>query len=166
MFDKKFYNLILTRYYASTYFVPFYARQAFPCFDEPMYKATFHLTIRHHQNFSAISNTKVQSRSYRSLDKRVETFFEKTPKMSTYLLAFVISEFENVTNEAQNFSIYARPPTLEQASLVTNYSKAILGAMENFIEVPFAISKLDQVAVPKFAFGINGMEHWGLITYA
>lgn len=83
--------------------------------------------------------------------------------MSTYLLAFVISDFQNVTNEAQNFSVYAEPAKMNQTNLAMNYSETILRALENFTGIPFVINKMDQVDIP--IFPSSAMENWGLVFY-
>jgi len=75
---------------------PDFARRAFPCFDEPQFKAKFALTIVHDKNLNAVANTPLMSRVQRNsyLD---ESKFESTVNMSTYIIVFAVSDFESVS---------------------------------------------------------------------
>ncbi|KAJ8889457.1 hypothetical protein PR048_008956 [Dryococelus australis] len=89
--------------------------------------------------------------------------YEETPPMSTYLLAFAISEFEQHSTTAGNMSVWVRPGAGSQAEYALSVSQDLLTALEDFTASPYQLPKMDQLAVPDFSFG--AMENWGLVTY-
>jgi aminopeptidase N len=150
----------------ATQFESHYARNVFPCIDEPEAKAEFHLVLIHEPMMTVLGNTPVITRLQLE-NERVRTAFHKTPPMSTYLLAFVIGNFHKI--EADNkygtkITTYATANHPESA--LTFASDVAVRALEFFVEkfgVRYPLSKLDQVALPDFEAG--AMENWGLITY-
>ncbi|XP_078539357.1 aminopeptidase N-like [Lissotriton helveticus] len=158
-----------TRIIATTQMAAPDARKAFPCFDEPALKATFNLTLIHNPKYEALSNMPKIS----TVPKVIEsvtwhvTTFEKTPKMSTYLLAFIVSDFdkiEKMNNEVQ-IRIWARKKAIqeEQGAYALNVTGPILNFLQSYYKVPYPLPKSEQVALPDFSAG--AMENWGLITY-
>ncbi|KAI4894399.1 hypothetical protein NFI96_008553, partial [Prochilodus magdalenae] len=94
------------------------------------------------------------------------TRFEPTPKMSSYLLALVISDFTNVqSTEKTLVRIWARSQAVADGhcAYALNLTGPILEFFEDYYKVPYPLSKSDQVALPDFYFG--AMENWGLVTY-
>ena len=84
------------QYLATTYFGTTYARKAFPCFDEPAMKASFTLHMTYQSRYRAWSNMPSTSRTSQDLAGLVTTHFMPTRRMSTFLVAFIVSEFECV----------------------------------------------------------------------
>ncbi|XP_061783528.1 aminopeptidase N-like [Nerophis lumbriciformis] len=152
------------RFLASTNLQPTAARRVFPCFDEPQMKAAFDVTIVHRRKMTALGNAE-SSGSDNLEDDWTSTRFHSTPKMSTYLLAFTVSELRSspAAHERVKIKIFARP----EARRATVYAANITGRILNFYEKHFKINylqkKLDQVALPDISGA--AVENWGLITY-
>ncbi|XP_015517542.1 aminopeptidase N [Neodiprion lecontei] len=153
-----------TRWLVATQFQATSARRAFPCFDEPGLKATFSVRLAHFTNQTALSNMPNISTSDAdaTIGGRVWTQFETTSVMSTYLLAFVISDFEKLSSEDGFFAIWSRSEAVDTGSWALETSQACYQVCLNILgEDPWP--KIDQVAIPDFSAG--AMENWGLITY-
>ncbi|KAK3914740.1 Aminopeptidase N [Frankliniella fusca] len=169
---------------AATQFEPAYARSAFPCWDEPHYKARFTVKLVHPQDTTALSNARVASSTELPNTETKQTIFEKTPLMSSYLVAFVVSNFEfqdgafpppstptpapgTGTGTAKiEYRVYVRRGSKSQAKYASEVGPLSLKQLEDFTAVPFAtttLQKLDLIAIPDFSAG--AMENWGLITY-
>lgn len=152
---------------ATTQFESTNARHAFPCYDEPGIRAPMTLLIDHHKSYSAISNQPIATENVADVDRLI-TEFEPTPPVQTYLLAFVVSDFSYVAKEVKDLvpqKVYARPAAIEndEADYAVDAGIKILTDLEQYLETPFSLSKMDQVAIPDFAPG--AMENWGLVTY-
>ncbi len=142
-----------------------HAREAFPCIDEPEAKATFDLTLVSPAKEVAIANTPALSSSEEN--GRLITSFETSPKMSTYLLAFVIGEMHSVSGKTKDGIVVSSWSTVAQKTDHLKYAnKEAIRCLEfftNYFKTPFPLKKLDQVALPDFE--ALAMENWGLITY-
>lgn len=154
--DKK---LIMTQ------FESHFARQAFPCIDEPEAKAVFNLTLETRTGISLLGNTPIKEQ--KTLKDRLVTSFEPTPKMSSYLLAFVIGDLQKKSAKTKSgVEVNVWATTAQPADSLDYALEAAKGAIEFFEDyfgVPYPLPKADHVACPDFSSG--AMENWGLITY-
>nr|XP_057931223.1 aminopeptidase Ey-like isoform X2 [Doryrhamphus excisus]XP_057931224.1 aminopeptidase Ey-like isoform X2 [Doryrhamphus excisus]XP_057931225.1 aminopeptidase Ey-like isoform X2 [Doryrhamphus excisus]XP_057931226.1 aminopeptidase Ey-like isoform X2 [Doryrhamphus excisus]XP_057931227.1 aminopeptidase Ey-like isoform X2 [Doryrhamphus excisus] len=157
------------KYVATTQMQPTDARKAFPCFDEPAMKAVFHITLIHDHGTVALSNAEEKETKNVVIDGQSvqQTVFEPTEKMSTYLLAFIVSDFANISNTVGGVQIriFARKSAIAagQGEYALNKTGPILKFFEEYYNSSYPLPKSDQIALPDFNAG--AMENWGLITY-
>ena len=149
----------------ATQFESHYAREAFPCIDEPIAKATFDQCLTTKKGDEVLSNTPIKTQK---TDKQTTTTtFETTPKMSTYLLAFVTGPMHCVESKTRSgvlvrsWSSLARPK--KELKYSVNEAVKVLDFFTKYFGVDYPLEKCDQVALPDFDAG--AMENWGLITY-
>ncbi|MBO71580.1 MAG: hypothetical protein CL508_04620, partial [Actinobacteria bacterium] len=153
------------KWIATTQFEPTSARNAFPCWDEPEYKAVFSISIVADKKYLRVSNEKVLSEKEVG-DNKVETTFVDSMKMSTYLVAFVIGELEATEiGEAGNtkIRIIHRPGFSDQTNYAGTAGIELLNFFEDYYKIPYPGSKLDLIAIPDFAMG--AMENVGAVTF-
>ncbi|XP_070509761.1 aminopeptidase N-like [Chironomus tepperi] len=155
-----------TRYLATTQFQPTGARYAFPNYDEPGFKTPFELSITHDKSYSAIANT--FGIDFDNGDGTVTTEFERTPVMSSYLLAFVVSEFAHITNEDTRGTretlhrVWTKPDSISKAHYGLDNSVKALKVLENYCGFDYVLPKVDSAAIPNKN---SAMENWGMVTY-
>lgn len=167
-------GLFLARYRApsgekemlATQMEPISARRVFPGWDEPAFRASFRLTLVIPGNLTAVSNTPIAGEKALA-DGRKEISFAPTPRMSTYLLAFAVGEFETIEDEAEGvmLRIVTAEGKREQGRYALAATKEILRFYNRYFGVRYPLPKLDQVAVPGAFTGFGAMENWGAIFY-
>ncbi|TMI59974.1 M1 family metallopeptidase [Candidatus Bathyarchaeota archaeon] len=152
-------------YVLSTHLEAVQARKVLPCVDHPAYKAHFKVTVRTDDDLSVISNMPIDSEKIEG-NKKI-TSFQKTPKMSTYLLYLGIGKWvekRDHRGKTQLYSAYAKRSKGEiKMDFAFEAAKKVLDYYESYFGIPYELPKLHQVAVPEFAYG--AMENWGAITY-
>lgn len=155
----------VSKHLATTQFESTDARRAFPCFDEPSQKSVFEVTLKVPIGTTAISNTMESNISeHESGYKLVE--FAPTPKMSTYLLAFIVGDFEYLEGKSGNgklIRVFTAPGKKQQAKFALEVGIKCLDFYENYFKIPYPLPVLDMIAIPDFAAG--AMENWGAVTY-
>lgn len=149
----------------ATQFESHHAREVFPCIDEPEAKATFSLEIRALSDLEVLSNTEIIEKNVNGNIQQIR--FAKTPKMSTYLLAFVLGDFQRVSKKTKSgveVSVLAtKAQKSELMEFPLSFAVRVLEFYEDFFGQKFPLSKCDHIALPDFSSG--AMENWGLITY-
>lgn len=140
------------------------ARKSFPCLDEPDKKATFAVKLGRHKDLNSRSNMNYLSTvPIAGTDYVMDTFAESV-EMSTYLLAFLVSDFVPTENEYEStYKIWSQEAKQPQATYAASIGPGILEYYEDYFNLSFPLPKMDMAAIPDFSAG--AMENWGLITY-
>lgn len=158
--DGKIENIVATQ------FESHYARECFPCIDEPAAKATFDLTIiTKTPTDTVLANMPIKEEKLEPHQKTVT--FERTPKMSTYLLAFAVGNFIGCQVESKHgiqitayAGIHQKVSDLQYAA---QFAADVLDFYDDCFKTPFPLPKMDLLALPDFEAG--AMENWGLVTF-
>ncbi|CAF4522241.1 unnamed protein product, partial [Rotaria magnacalcarata] len=167
---------IVKKHYGITQMSPTHCRRVFPCFDEPSLRATFDLTLdipRHMQALSNMPQLYAQDNLLTSDTKRIR--FQQTPSMPTFLLCFVIGEFDMIQAEPVErlkkdsglspieLTAYTLPGRKHEATFALNCAHKALHYYADLFQIDYPMSKLDLVAVPDLFY--PAMEDWALILF-
>jgi aminopeptidase N len=145
------------------------ARRMFPCWDEPVFKATFQLTVTLPADLAVVSNTPaahaetVPGKGGVTLRK---TAFAQTPRMSTYLLVLCAGYLDRIHNASSgtDIGVFAVTGKAEQGRFALEAAEKILPYYNNYFGVKYPLPKLDLIAVPG-NYAAGAMENWGGITF-
>ena len=141
------------------------ARRAFPCWDEPATKATFDVTLEVPVDRIAISNMPIVETKTGQNGLKVVRFAE-SPIMSTYLLAFIVGEFDVVEEKSREgvlVRVYTPLGKKEQGRFALDVASRTLSFFDDYFGIPYPLPKMDLIAIADFAAG--AMENWGAVTY-
>ena len=149
----------------ATQFESHHAREVFPCVDEPAAKAEYDLTLITQTGITVLGNMPVKHQEEN--DNSLTTAFEKTPRMSSYLLAFVIGELHKKsarTKSGVEVNVWATPAQNENTlDFALDIAARSIDFYDEYFGVKYPLPKSDHIALPDFSSG--AMENWGLITY-
>ncbi|KAL7672740.1 hypothetical protein ACOME3_007621 [Neoechinorhynchus agilis] len=150
----------------TTQFQALAARKAFPCFDEPSFKAEFEIQLLFPATMKAVSNMPPRMTELLDDGSRVKVSFARSPPMSTYLVAFSIGRFESQSQTDLNgivHTVLTRPGKRKLVQFAMNVSLRALPYFSKYFNMPYPLPKLDLVAIPDFSFG--AMENWGCSVF-
>lgn len=149
----------------ATQFESHYAREVFPCIDEPAAKATFDVTLTTEPDITVLGNMPVKKQSEEN--GLLVTTFNTTPRMSVYLLAWVVGELHRKTAQTKQgveVNIWATPAQpANSLDFALDIAVRTIEFYDEYFDTPYPLPKSDHVALPDFSNG--AMENWGLITY-
>ncbi|KAJ5072556.1 puromycin-sensitive aminopeptidase-related [Anaeramoeba ignava] len=166
-----FYRSVYTvgenkKYAVVTQLEPTDARRVLPCWDEPSFKAIFELTLTTPAHLVTLSNMPIQTETQIENDLKIVSF-QPTPKMSSYLFAIVVGEFDFIESKTPTNKIPVRVYTplgkQNQGTFALDVCVRALDFYEKYFGIDYVLPKMDLVAIPDFSAG--AMENWGLITY-
>jgi len=152
------------RKYVATQLEDTDARRMFPSFDEPALKATFDITVVADKGLAAISNGKILSDTPGPADKHTVRF-ATTAKMSSYLVAIVVGNFEYVEGSSDGIPIrvYATTGKKDMGSFALKAAEFNIHFYDQYFGIKYPYGKLDLIGVPDFSAG--AMENTGCITF-
>ena len=149
----------------ATQFESHHAREVFPCIDEPAAKATFDVTLTTELAVQVLGNMPIKSQTQEN--ERLVTTFQTTPRMSSYLLAWVVGELHKksaVTKRGVEVNVWATAAhSASMFDFPLDIAVRTIDFFEEYFGIDYPLPKSDHVALPDFSSG--AMENWGLITY-
>ncbi|MEO6109876.1 MAG: M1 family metallopeptidase [Candidatus Saccharimonadales bacterium] len=149
----------------ATQFESHHAREVFPCVDEPEAKATFDVTLTTEPEVTVLGNMPIVLQ--RTENEFLVTTFETSPRMSSYLVAFIVGELHKksaTTKGGVEVNVWATPAqSPESLDFAVDIATRTIDFFDDYFGTPYPLTKSDHVALPDFSSG--AMENWGLITY-
>ena len=148
-----------------TQLAPASARMVFPCVDEPGRKATFQCNVIAKERYTVLNNMPEVSCDLLGNGKK-KVVFEKTPLMSTYLVAFIVGDFDYIEATAKGGTlvrVFTPIGKQSHGEFALDLTVRALEVYEDALQEKFSLPKLDLVPVKDFAAG--AMENWGLIIF-
>ena len=149
----------------ATQFESHHAREVFPCIDEPEAKATFDVTLATEQDVTVLGNMPIIRQAVE--DNSLVTTFDTSPRMSTYLLAWVYGELHSksaLTKNGVEVNIWAtKSQPAKSLDFALDIATRTIDFFDEYFGIKYPLPKSDHVALPDFSSG--AMENWGLITY-
>ena len=147
----------------TTHFEAAQARRMLPCVDHPAAKAEFRIAVKIDQELTAISNMPIESVIPDGERKLV--IFQKTPRMSTYLLYIGVGKFEEHAEKLgkKDVIVATIPGKVKLGTFSQDEAEKAIDFFESYYAIPYKLPKIHLVAVPEFAMG--AMENWGAITF-
>ncbi len=152
----------------ATQLEPHHAREILPCVDEPAAKATFDVTLKTETGITVLGN--MPTKEQFAEDSKLVTRFRRTPRMSTYLLAFVAGELHKVSDRTKSgveVNVWAAPSQKNKdLKFALECAVRNINFFDNYFGCHYPLPKSDHVALPDMGGGASAaMENWGLITY-
>jgi cytosol alanyl aminopeptidase len=156
-------------WYVLTQMEPMYARRAFPCFDDPRFRASWQVTVTIPANQRAFSNMPASAERDAAPGWR-ELSFAPTPPIASYLVAISVGPWDvldgGVAGRNRTPLRYIAPKgRASEAAYAATVTPAILERLEAYFGRPYPFPKLDSLSIPNSGHFFGAMENIGLITY-
>uniref|UniRef100_A0A146MHD0 Aminopeptidase n=2 Tax=Lygus hesperus TaxID=30085 RepID=A0A146MHD0_LYGHE len=159
-----------TRFFVASAFEPNLASTAFPCWDEPGFKAKFTISLAHDNQTVTLSNMPLkESKPYDDGEEegwRLDTF-HTTPKMAPYLIGIMVSEniahLDSKLTRGRKVSIWGHPSRVQYGDLPMRLANRHMEFLEEYTSFPDPMPKQDMLTVRNYIAG--GLENWGIVSY-
>jgi len=142
------------------------ARRLFPCWDEPHLKATFTISVMHHNKFTILSNMPPQIQFSSDIKDFIWTKFRTTPPMSTFQITIVVTNYPRMSINENIYLWCEKCSEHNNQSLKLEFARRIIGNITLHLQSEFNginIPKMDHVVIPNFPH--DGTSKWGLIFH-